>query len=170
MFHSHVALLQVKSSKTKERAAFVETELEKVITLVRSMPIDVENLGDDLERHALEDISNDINIKNSDQSKTKGRPKAKRTIGGVEAAQKSKYCKVPNCGGIGHDSRNCPNKRKISESPSSQSPNTFYRILASSSNRFLVDTASPTYKYKLHTFVKERIKKLIKMYKYSLKD
>ena len=53
----------------------------------------------------------DYHIENPQQSQTKGRKKGKRLIGGVEAVKKIKYCHVTNCGGTGHDSRNCPLKR-----------------------------------------------------------
>ncbi|OIT26461.1 putative protein far1-related sequence 10 [Nicotiana attenuata] len=59
----------------------------------------------DLTLESLKTKDEDYHIENPQQSHTKGRKKGKRLAGGNEAAKKLRYCKVPNCGGTGHDSR-----------------------------------------------------------------
>ncbi|XP_075096228.1 protein FAR1-RELATED SEQUENCE 11-like [Nicotiana tabacum] len=116
-----------ESVKTKCRLDCAKRELERVLQVVQCLP-ENEHIIDE---HEHVDISQsiehsspneDYHIENPQQSQTKGRKKGKRLIGGVEAAKKTRYCHVPNCGGTGHDSRNYPLKRKITEIPISQSP------------------------------------------------
>ncbi|KAE9590073.1 putative transcription factor interactor and regulator CCHC(Zn) family [Lupinus albus] len=76
----------------------------------------------DLENDVRDDV-NDCDVENHITLKTKGHPKGSRPKGGVEVAKKSRRCYFPNCGGMNHYSRNCPNKRKKYSLLSSQSPN-----------------------------------------------
>lgn len=119
-FQSLIRCLKVESSKTKEREHAAARELEKVIQEIKRLPETQEHVID------LEDDvpnTNDCNVGNPNNSKTKGRPKGSRPKGGVEVVKKPRYCHVPNCGGTNHDSRNCPNKKKKIEVLPSQSPN-----------------------------------------------
>lgn len=120
-FWSLVQYLEIESLKTKDRVEVATKELEKLIQFVKGMP-EVQEQSTNLEHDISYDNGCDV-VKNPVISKTKGRPKGSRPKGGVEVAKKPRRCHVPNCGGTNHDSRNCPNKKKIIEVLPSQSPN-----------------------------------------------
>ncbi|MCH93519.1 FAR1-related protein [Trifolium medium] len=84
----------------------------------------------------VEVVSNndECDVGNPVRTKSKGRPKRSRPKGGVEAATKIRHCLFPNCGATGHDTRNCPNKRKHNDMLPNESPNVFKKGWRNSSN------------------------------------
>ncbi|XP_038985554.1 uncharacterized protein LOC120111742 [Phoenix dactylifera] len=112
-----------ESSKSKGRAQCTNKELQKLISLIRGMPIGNDSTLE-LKSCPVESLNRDDCqfIRNPEPSKTKGRPKGKRLGGGVEVAKEPRRCHVPNCGGTNHDSRNCPNKKRHIEESIVNSP------------------------------------------------
>ncbi|XP_075077095.1 uncharacterized protein LOC142163849 [Nicotiana tabacum] len=132
--HATFRDLTLESIKTKGRLEYAKKELQRVLQIVQCFP-ENDHTGEvhehvsfsrSIESNSLDE---DYHIENPQQSQTKGRKKGKRLVGGIEVAKKLRYCKVPNCGGIGHNSRNCPVKRKITEIPATQSPNKILKGL-----------------------------------------
>ncbi|XP_070006590.1 putative protein FAR1-RELATED SEQUENCE 10 [Nicotiana tabacum] len=120
--------LTLESIKTKGRLEYAKKELQRVLQIVQYFS-ENDHMGEENEHVSFSQsiesnsLDEDYHIENPQQSQTEGRKKGKRLVGGIEAAKKLRYCKVPNCGGTGHDSRNCPLKTKITEIPAIQSPN-----------------------------------------------
>ncbi|KAK7275372.1 hypothetical protein RIF29_16488 [Crotalaria pallida] len=125
-FRSLVRYVEAESLKTKDRVEIATIELKKIIELVKRMP--------EIQEHTIDiehDVPNgdDCDVENPIVSKTKGRPRGSRAKGGVEAAKKSRRCHFPNCGGINHDSRNCPNKKKKTQALPFQSPDKYGQLV-----------------------------------------
>ncbi|XP_019225397.1 PREDICTED: protein FAR1-RELATED SEQUENCE 11-like [Nicotiana attenuata] len=126
--HSTFRDLTLESLKTKGRLEYAKKEWQRVLQIVQCFPKN-ERMSEEHEHVSISQsiesnsLDEDYHIENPQQSQTKGRKKEKKLVGGIEAAKKLRYCKVPNCGGTGHDSRNCLLKKKISEIPATQSPN-----------------------------------------------
>lgn len=114
-FHSLTTKIFAESLVMEELVEYVKKELTRLLNNVKSiLPIDepMVNLEPDpITTNEVEDVNIEVNFVESPlRSKTKSRPKEKRIIGDFEEAKKTRRCHVPNCGGTGHDARNCPMK------------------------------------------------------------
>ncbi|CAJ2644392.1 unnamed protein product [Trifolium pratense] len=150
-FHSLIQCLEYESLKTKERKQIATKGLEDLIREIKGMseshedqiglevvpnndecdvgiPVRTRSKGRPKGSKAkvvVEVVSNndECDVGNPVRTKSKGRPKRSRPKGGVEAATKIRHCLIPNCGATGHDTRNCPNKRKHNDILPNESPN-----------------------------------------------
>ncbi|CAJ2636987.1 unnamed protein product [Trifolium pratense] len=150
-FHSLIQCLEYESLKTKERKQIATKGLEDLIREIKGMseshedqiglevvpnndecdvgiPVRTRSKGRPKGSKAkvvVEVVSDDdeCDVGNPVRTKNKGRPKRSRPKGGVEAATKIRHCLFPNCGATGHDTRNCPYKRKHNDILPNQSPN-----------------------------------------------
>ena len=113
VFRSLIKNLELECMKTKCRNELANKELEKIIFLVKGLPESEEEITEDLEASTMSHVEEDNGVKNPEQSKTKGRPRDVRLVGGIKRVKKPRRCHVPTCGGTGHDSRNCPLKKKL---------------------------------------------------------
>ncbi|XP_045791441.1 protein FAR1-RELATED SEQUENCE 11-like [Trifolium pratense] len=161
-FHSLIQCLEYESLKTKERKQIATKGLEDLIREIKGMseshedqiglevvpnndecdvgiPVRTRSKGRPKGSKAkvvVEVVSNndECDVGNPVRTKSKGRPKRSRPKGGVEAATKIRHCLFPNCGATGHDTRNCPNKRKHNDMLPNESPNVFKKGWRNSSN------------------------------------
>ncbi|XP_045805399.1 protein FAR1-RELATED SEQUENCE 11-like [Trifolium pratense] len=161
-FHSLIQCLEYESLKTKERKQIATKGLEDLIREIKGMseshedqiglevvpnndecdvgiPVRTRSKGRPKGSKAkvvVEVVSDDdeCDVGNPVRTKSKGRPKRSRPKGGVEAATKIRHCLFPNCGATGHDTRNCPNKRKHNDMLPNESPNVFKKGWRNSSN------------------------------------
>ncbi|CAJ2640436.1 unnamed protein product [Trifolium pratense] len=131
IFHSLIQCLEYESLKTKERKQIATKGLEDLIREIKGMS---ESHEDQIVVVEVVSNNDECDVGNPVRTKSKGRPKRSRPKGGVEAATKIRHCLFPNCGATGHDTRNCPNKRKHNDMLPNESPNVFKKGWRNSSN------------------------------------